>query len=41
VAEFDGGLGFLHEATHERVVDRELRADLLHDQALLEADRAA
>jgi hypothetical protein len=41
VAELDGGLGFLHEAAHERVVNRELRADLLHDQALFEADRSA
>ncbi len=40
VRERDGGLCFEHEPPHELVVRRELVADLLHDELLLEASRA-
>ena len=41
VGQRDGRLRLLDEALHELVVARELVADLLHDELLLEAARAA
>ena len=39
--QLDGRLRFVDEPLHERLVDRELGADLFDDQLLLEAARPA
>ena len=41
VAELDGGLRFLDETRHERIIRGQLGANLLHHQAFLEPDGPA